>query len=307
MASEVVGLPDPVNRRAVITRRLAVTALLAVLVAVPLQLFAIHTEAGQRHDSVAFEGRRTEAREIRSRADDILRLVTRASLPALGGSVVLVALARRRWRLALAAGVVMAGTVLSAEVLKDVLVRPDLLVRDHIPFNSWPSGHVSIAASVSLAGVMVVPRRWRTPAAVAGAVFTGSFGISVIVSGWHRPSDALGAFLLALAWASASSAALVVWRGPGPERASPAEERSRQANVAGEVAGRTLFAYGAVALVVGFALYAVQILVDRGHEIGAVERHGALLVALVLVVGGALMMISIFLWVLRDVVLDPPA
>ena len=273
-------------------------ASVASVLGVVLYVAVVRTGIGQRLDLVAFEGRQGQAREIRSQADAVLRLVSHASLPVLGGAVVLVALARRRWRLGLVVGVAMVGTVVSAQILKAFLARPSLYVPDEIPFNSWPSGHASIAAALSLGGLLVVSHRWRTAAALVGAFFTSAFGVAAVVSGWHRPSDVLGAYLLATAWTAAAVAVLVMWRGSG---------RYTDEERADERADRLVFVYGAIALVVGFAAYSVLVLIDGGHRIGTVDRHAALVVALVIVVASASSMVALFLWLLRDVALDPSA
>jgi len=73
---------------------------------------------------------------------------------------------------------------------KAALDRPDLGVSTVLE-NSLPSGHVTFAASVSLALVVVAPEWFRTPAAWLGWLWTSLMGVTVMVSAWHRPADVL--------------------------------------------------------------------------------------------------------------------
>jgi membrane-associated phospholipid phosphatase len=279
-----------------IGRRLAGAALVALVLLAVVYVVPVLTEAGQRRDDVAYAGSETVSEAARARSDRNLGRISQASLALLGGSIVLVGLSRGRWRLAVAAGVVIGGTVASAEILKALLPRPELLDIEILPGNSWPSGHVAIAASVSLAFIMVVPRRGRLIAAALGAAFVVSFGVGVVVSGWHRPSDALSACLLALVWACSMSWILVRRRGVGSGDGS-----------GHRFSGRTLLVAGSLLLAAGFVGFAALVLVDRGHEIGAVETHDALIVAIVIVAAAGLITIGAFTALLRDVSLDAPA
>lgn len=275
-------------------RVFATAALVAILLAILVYVCFVLTTGGQQADDVAFDGRVTEPEQVRRDANDVLSLITRASLALVGGAIVLLALERRRWRLAVGAAVVIGGAVLTAEVLKAVLPRPTLLEVDEIGFNSWPSGHVSIATSVGLAAVMVVPYRWRGPTALLAALFAGTFAMAVVVSGWHRPSDALGGVLNGFAWACAVSAVLLWWRGAAATPHDPAEEE-----------GRGLVGWAALALAAGFVGLVTVVLVGRGDEILVVNAHAALLVSLAGLAAAAFVSVGVYLWLLRGVALDP--
>lgn len=70
-----------------------------------------------------------------------------------------------------------------------------------------------------MAAVLVAPATMRALTAVVGLVVAGGFGTAVVAAGWHRPSDAIGAFLVCLVWSSVVAAVLV---GPAPKRVRPA-------------------------------------------------------------------------------------
>jgi membrane-associated phospholipid phosphatase len=113
-------------------------------------------------------------------------------------TLLLVAVVCRQWRRATATAVGMLGLLVSARVLKALLPRPDsdALV---LP-NSFPSGHVAGAAAIGIALLLLSSGRWRWPALVVGAAIVTLTAASAVSLQWHRPSDALGAVLLAMIW-----------------------------------------------------------------------------------------------------------
>ncbi|MGW2402190.1 phosphatase PAP2 family protein [Kitasatospora sp. NPDC001664] len=62
---------------------------------------------------------------------------------------------------------------------------------------SFPSGHVAIAAALALGLALVTPERQRPHVAAAGALWVAVTAGAVQALYWHRPSDVLGAVLLA--------------------------------------------------------------------------------------------------------------
>jgi len=84
--------------------------------------------------------------------------------------------------------------------------------------NAFPSGHTTAAAAVAVALLLVVPARHALAAGAVGILLVASVGGSVVVSGWHYPSDALGAILIA---ATCGFLAVAALRAPArPRRAS---------------------------------------------------------------------------------------
>lgn len=182
---------------------IALVATSAATVAV-LYVVLVRTRWGQEVDDLAFEGRRAVSAGATRSLDRMLRTVTERSLVLLGGAIVLAALAQRRLRLAFVVGACMSGAVLTTEVLKlHLLERPSFAGVAGAAGNSYPSGHATIGMVLALGVVMVAPSALRRVAAVAGAVLAAVFGIAVMASGWHRPSDVIGAYAVALAWFAA--------------------------------------------------------------------------------------------------------
>lgn len=176
-------------------------ALVAVLGVVATWRVLVGTAAGQRLEQSAFTGALYGRGALWRLAEPVLDVVS-VTFVVLGTvAAVTVALLRRRWVLALQVGVLVAGANLTTQVLKhQVLVKPDLGVPLETPGNSLPSGHTTVAASVAVALLLVVPRRQRPLVAVLGAGYTTATGVSTLVGRWHRPSDVIAAVLVVLAW-----------------------------------------------------------------------------------------------------------
>ena len=166
----------------------------------------VTTTTGRLVDEAALEGAELGRNRLWQLAEPVLEVI---SLPFIAGVLVatmLLAVIRRRVGLAIQVAVLMGGANLTTQVLKlGVLPRPDLGLGDMLR-NTLPSGHTTAAASVAAALVLVVPRRVRPTAAVLGALYTAATGVSTLVGRWHRPSDAIAAILVVLAWAGVATA-----------------------------------------------------------------------------------------------------
>ncbi len=88
----------------------------------------------------------------------------------------------------------------STQLLKAVLDRPRLGISE-AALNSFPSGHTTVAAAAMFAVVLVSAPRLRPIAATFGGVFAAVAAMATFVLGWHRPSDVIGAILVAAGWA----------------------------------------------------------------------------------------------------------
>lgn len=209
--------PATVTRAAWQHRRRALLLLAgaATVLVIVVYGFAVHTSWGQRLDSAAIRGRHLlAARDIRV-ARRVHQTISIASVVLLGSAICLMALGRRRPRLAVGVGVMMVGSLLTTELLKRVLPRPDLGILDPLRKPSFPSGHTTIAVALAIGAVMVVPIRHRGAIAVLGVGFSAAIGISLVITASHRPSDPIGAALVVTAWSAATAAALLQ---PAPRR-----------------------------------------------------------------------------------------
>ncbi len=159
------------------------------------------TNAGQRLDEAAFRGADYGQGKLLLVAEPVLDVVSVTFVVVGLGATMVIALIRLRWGLALQVAALVAGANITTQLLKyQVLERADLGVPAQQMQNSLPSGHTTVAASVSVALLMVVPRRLRPAVAVAGGAYTAATGISTMVGQWHRPSDVIAALLVVLLW-----------------------------------------------------------------------------------------------------------
>lgn len=168
--------------------------------------FFVNSQKGQYIDEIAFDGSLYLKDKLWWLAGPILDVVSFLYIGVAVVVIVGIALIRKKWRLAFQVTGVILGANLTTQVLKKtVLDRPDFDVV-WAPGNSLPSGHTTVAASLSLALLLVVPRRWRPWAGLAGVVYTTATGVSTLVGQWHRMSDVLAAIFVAGAWALAACA-----------------------------------------------------------------------------------------------------
>jgi membrane-associated phospholipid phosphatase len=198
-ATVVAGsLPDVWRR--VVAGALAVAMAAGVWVT---WLVFVDDARGQRVDQVAWRGATYGQGHLWSLAAPVLDVVS-VGFVALGLVVAaLVALLRRRWALAVQVAVMVAGANLTTQILKyDVFTRVNH-TDGWSGSNTLPSGHTTVAASVSVALLLVVPRAVRPWVAVLGAAYTAATGVSTLVGQWHRPSDVVGALLVVGAWTCA--------------------------------------------------------------------------------------------------------
>lgn len=168
-------------------------------------LCAFHLGAGRQLDQSVFRG---FAGLKRPRVDSVANFLASLCDPkpfmCFAALILLVALVRRRSRMALAVVAVLLGANATTQLLKPLLAEP----RPHwllgglpaISPISWPSGHATAAMSLALCAVLVAPARWRPAAATLGAAFAVAVSYSFLTLGWHFPSDVLGGFLVAGVW-----------------------------------------------------------------------------------------------------------
>jgi membrane-associated phospholipid phosphatase len=197
--AEIVGRPhaNPSFRKQVARLR-PVLGLLVVFAAV--YLLAIWTGIGQSAEDALIVGREDQARIFRWR--QAVPPLTRGTAVLAAGVVLIVAvtLIRRCWREGVAGVAVMMVTFGAAEVLQAVLPRPALHPAPQaLSGASFPSGTVAMAAGVALGVAVVSSPRARPYVAAVGAIWLAVIAAAVQTLYWHRPSDVLGATLLACA------------------------------------------------------------------------------------------------------------
>lgn len=290
--------PVATTRQAV--RRLLLVGFAAATVAALLYVAAVQTPLGQALDDLVLWGRPpadADAVELAWRALATLNLAVAALATAgLAG----IALVVGRPVLAVGVIVVVAGANLTTQLLKEVVLdRPNLVGSDAYAYgNSFPSGHVTLAASLALAALLIAPRRLRSLVALGGAAYVSVVGMSTLTAGWHRLADAIGAILVALAWAGLVAAVVVAWRGSMP--------RHTWHRGSSRLAARVLLggALGIFIIAVGVLAWAWLSRAGSGTLAEALEAPLAYVVALAILASGALFASASLLWALRGVTLE---
>jgi membrane-associated phospholipid phosphatase len=145
----------------------------------------------------------------------VLQFFDPAPYAVLACAVVGGALVARRARSALAAAVLLAGSAVTTQALKHLLATQRPFPRLHyLPPTAWPSGHTTAAVALSLALLLVSPRRRRAWVAAAGVAVSAAAAFSLLVQASHYPSDILGGALVSAGWACLAATLL-----PSPVRA----------------------------------------------------------------------------------------
>ena len=185
---------------------LVVAAACALVVWVTQRVF-VQSPRGQGWD----EGWRVDVQETAGRVwEDRAHDFGVVSLP-LGLFVclvlALVALSRHRVDLFIRGAVLVAGANAITQLLKHLVIeRPDY-VDAYGPSlgygpNALPSGHVTLAASVVIAALIVLPRAAAPLVVLIGAACVALVAVATVVTGWHRPSDIVAALLVCAGWAA---------------------------------------------------------------------------------------------------------
>lgn len=257
---------------------LVVTGVLALLVPV-----------AEQRDAATLQGFRSLNRgPVTEIADRVASLCDPGPYGVFAVLLVLVALARRRWRLAVAVPLVVFLAPATSQLLKPLLATPrtqDWLGAGQIASAAWPSGHATAAMTLALCGVLVAPARLRPAAGVLGGGLAIAVSYAILVLAWHFPSDVLGGFLVAGLWTSLAVAALLAL-----EERRPATARRPRAAGPGDDGNPVLWPAAAAAL----GLFAVAVvfgperLADAAMARPTFALGAASIAALALVLAAAL-------------------
>jgi membrane-associated phospholipid phosphatase len=222
----------------------------------------------QVHDSATLQGfAQLRGTRIDVLANRIAHTVDPAPYAVIAVLLALVALIRGRPRVAVAVPLAMVCASTTTELLKPLVGHPrfsewlgagaDTLVA------SWPSGHATASMMIALCSVLVAPRPLRPLVALLGTGLAIGVSYSILVLGWHFPSDVLGGFLVAGGWTSLALAALWWAEARWPERTA---RRAVGRLTAAAGTGDLLAPAGILALSLGAAIGLVAM---RGHVLAA--------------------------------------
>jgi membrane-associated phospholipid phosphatase len=203
--------------------KLVTVAWLALLSLVNVGLFlavwyaSLRTITGQMLDTVALSGNSLGRRTVDAPLDVALNAISTVSLILVLIMIGVVAVARRRYSLAIMSAVVVVGSAATTYLLKSYLIiRPEFGVDPDRSGagNSFPSGHATVAAAFAIGLMLVLPPATRGVASIIGATYAAVVGIATLSSGWHRLSDVIAAYLIAGGWAAFAGVVLVLNQRP---------------------------------------------------------------------------------------------
>ncbi|MDQ3720631.1 MAG: phosphatase PAP2 family protein [Actinomycetota bacterium] len=203
-----------------------------------------------------------------------------APVVVIGALLAGVALLRGRPRVAAAVVILIGVTSVSSQALKVLLAYPryeGTIAGAHVSPEAFPSGHSTAAMALALSLVLVSPARLRPLAALVGTGFALSVAFSVIALGWHFPSDAVGGFLLASAWALVLMAGLAAADERLPARTGRTRVAASVQTAVDRVAAVGLLAAGGAG-VLALALATLLLATRPGGLMGVAERHTGLVV-----------------------------
>jgi membrane-associated phospholipid phosphatase len=210
-----------------------------------------HLGFAQSADQSIFNGfARLDRGRVSALAGWLASLCDQGPYVYLAAIPVVIALSRRRPRVALMVAVVLLAANETTQVLQSLVAQPSSAslpsgAAGVLP-DAWPSGHSTAAMAFALCTVIAAPSRLRPTLAALGAMFAVAVGYSVLTLGWHHPSDVFAGFLVAGAWTSLGIAALFAAdsRWPVSTRGRPVARVSAR----GALAPSALAVAGAVAL-----------------------------------------------------------
>ncbi|MFU8849373.1 phosphatase PAP2 family protein [Micromonospora sp. SL1-18] len=214
--------------------RLVVVATAQAIALLLIWRFAVHTPTGQWIDTVALTGNQIGRNRIDGPVNQILNAMSVVSLLMATAVIGFIALIRGRSALAVTATMLIAGANVSTQLLKHLLTRPDFGIDPEraAAGNSLPSGHTTVAASVAVALILVLPPKARVAGAFLGAGYAAAAGVGTLSAGWHRPSDAIAAYLVVGVWTAIAGLMLLLFQR-ARAAASPADAHPTAAAVLG--------------------------------------------------------------------------
>lgn len=123
---------------------------------------------------------------------------------AVTTALVIVQLARRKYREAAFWALALGGVLVLDIPLKEIFHRPALGGEGY----SFPSGNAMASAAMLVAVVATTSSRRRRLAVAVGVPVLVAYGVALVYAWWHYPGDVVAGWCVALAWVTALRLAL---------------------------------------------------------------------------------------------------
>jgi membrane-associated phospholipid phosphatase len=266
-------------------KRFLLAALVCFCLLMVCYMGLVCTAWGHQLNDDAYLGRGAFSRKIVTWDAVVLMRVTGVTVVSAAGVLLLIGIVCRSAVVGLVAVIGFGTAVVGAEILKGVfpwraLVPDDAKLPD-LQLGSYPSGHATIATAFALGLLLVSPARWRPWLAAFAGFISSMFAAGVLLAGWHRASDALGA----LAWSGLcmNLAAVVAVRFNG----RPAIDTTGRALLYSPVFGILMIA----------GVYLVSLTAAHQYPYGEISFF--LLTGVI--IAGSFSLTAWYAWLLRDI------
>jgi membrane-associated phospholipid phosphatase len=192
-------------------RRIALALLAATLFAGSVAgVYAISFASGpgRRADAAVFDRvSRHDAPQLREFGQRVgshmLNTIAAVAVLTVAGFLSLLALTGRTRLRGWLMPILIGGSLATTELTKAPLGE---LGRDLAPLrvavDAFPSGHSTLAMTIVLSAVIAAPQRFRAAATFVGIALATLIALLIVVGGLHPPSDVVGGYLVAAAWAA---------------------------------------------------------------------------------------------------------
>lgn len=286
VVSTVIGRDVPAPRRRIVVSpawRFGLTAIAALGLFAGVYAALVGTARGQRLENLGLLGAQLRGAAAREESLGYLSQVSVLTFALAVIAIAAIAFARRRPGLGVLVGAVMGGATVLAEMLKDVLPRPQLVEGPAwILRNDFPSGTATVAAALGLGALLVAPDRLRWLVLPIGAVFAAVIGQATQITGWHRMSGAIGGVLLVVA---AFGAALLLLERAGLVHPTPSGRIHPRLRFGLLIVAAAAFVVAAAALTLLVAFPLLQVPADADsvflHTVFELVGFGLTIVAFV--------------------------
>jgi len=249
------------------------------------------TAFGQAWSDQAYLGSHLQPNYARRMETAWLHLITPITTGLMCLVLIGIGIVRRIWLVGFIAAVGLGLATLISEALRMVLPHPDLAtgyeaLMDGKTYQTFPSGHATIATATTLGLLLVSGPNWRTPVAIVGTFATTLVAAGTVAATWHRPTDALGG--IAIAFAVFSLAAWITVRWCGHQQIVPKHWRLRASGCA-------------IAGVAGAVVFLSSIEMIRASQLPAGVQAWAFPSAILIIGITAATAIDAYAWLLRGI------
>lgn len=187
-----------------VIRLLWVSAAISIGIFIFTYLFFVSTGIGQSFDGEAYLGHENVDRRVLSIDRHLLSWVSVSTMFVIALAILGLSVLRRRIEVGFVCVGGFAAAVIGAELFKRFLPWQQLSAVDrdlppNLVFDTYPSGHTTIATTACLMLVVLSAPKIRPWVGILLGVVITVYATAVVIAGWHRPSDAIGG----IAWSGA--------------------------------------------------------------------------------------------------------